>query len=90
MEVQPPLLVNADSGYGTGQLPDKEGQMYHCGVDDLYLIPTAEVPITNLYRDVILNEAQLPSKMPVTHLVSVVKQVVMCSCSRFESFASVR
>ena len=62
MEVQPPLLVNADSGYGTGQLPDKEGQMYHCGVDDLYLIPTAEVPITNLYRDVILNEAQLPVK----------------------------
>lgn len=62
MEVQPPLLVNADSGYGTGQLPDKEGQMYHCGVDDLYLIPTAEVPITNLYRDVILNEAQLPIK----------------------------
>lgn len=61
-EVQPPLLVNADSGYGTGQLPDKEGQMYHCGVDDLYLIPTAEVPITNLYRDVILNEAQLPVK----------------------------
>jgi len=62
MEVQPPLLVNADSGYGTGQLPDKEGQMYHCGVDDLYLIPTAEVPITNLYRDVILNESQLPIK----------------------------
>jgi seryl-tRNA synthetase len=55
-------LVNADSGYGTGQLPDKEGQMYHCGVDDLYLIPTAEVPITNLYRDVILNESQLPIK----------------------------
>jgi seryl-tRNA synthetase len=62
MEVQPPLLVNADSGYGTGQLPDKEGQMYHCGVDDLYLIPTAEVPITNLYRDVILQESQLPIK----------------------------
>jgi seryl-tRNA synthetase len=54
--------VNADSGYGTGQLPDKEGQMYHCQVDDLYLIPTAEVPITNMYRDVILKESDLPVK----------------------------
>ena len=62
MEIQPPLMVNADSGYGTGQLPDKEGQMYHVGLDDLYLIPTAEVPITNLYRDVILQESQLPVK----------------------------
>jgi len=62
IEIQPPLMVNADSGYGTGQLPDKEGQMYHVGVDDLYLIPTAEVPITNLYRDVILQESQLPVK----------------------------
>ena len=61
-EIQPPLMVNSDSGYGTGQLPDKEGQMYHVGVDDLYLIPTAEVPITNLYRDVILQESQLPMK----------------------------
>ena len=61
-EIQPPLMVNADSGYGTGQLPDKEGQMYHASVDDLYLIPTAEVPITNLYRDVILDERQLPIK----------------------------
>jgi seryl-tRNA synthetase len=61
-EIQPPLMVNADSGYGTGQLPDKEGQMYHSTVDDLYLIPTAEVPITNLYRDVILEEKQLPIK----------------------------
>lgn len=61
-EIQPPLLVNADSGFGTGQLPDKEGQMYHATADDLYLIPTAEVPITNLYRDVILQEAQLPVK----------------------------
>lgn len=60
MEIQPPLMVNADSGYGTGQLPDKEGQMYHSTVDDLYLIPTAEVPVTNIYRNVILNEAQLP------------------------------
>ncbi len=61
-EVQPPILVNADSGYGTGQLPDKEGQMYHCQVDDLYLIPTAEVPITNIYRDVILKDSDLPIK----------------------------
>jgi len=61
-EVQPPILVNEDSGYGTGQLPDKEGQMYHVGVDNLYLIPTAEVPITNIYRDVILKESDLPIK----------------------------
>ena len=60
VEVQPPILVNEDSGYGTGQLPDKEGQMYHATVDNLYLIPTAEVPITNLYRDVILSEDELP------------------------------
>lgn len=60
LEVQPPYVVNAASGYGTGQLPDKEGQMYHCTVDDLYLIPTAEVPVTNIYRDVILNEGELP------------------------------
>ncbi len=62
LEVQPPILVNGDSGYATGQLPDKEGQMYHVGVDDLYLIPTAEVPITNMYRDVILKESELPVK----------------------------
>ena len=62
LEVQPPYVVNAASGYGTGQLPDKEGQMYHCNEDDLYLIPTAEVPVTNLYRDVILNESDLPVK----------------------------
>ncbi|MDR3651349.1 MAG: serine--tRNA ligase [Paludibacter sp.] len=62
LEVQPPYVVNAASGYGTGQLPDKEGQMYHCTVDDLYLIPTAEVPVTNIYRDVILNENELPIK----------------------------
>jgi seryl-tRNA synthetase len=60
LEVQPPYVVNAASGYGTGQLPDKEGQMYHCTLDDLYLIPTAEVPVTNIYRDVILNESELP------------------------------
>jgi seryl-tRNA synthetase len=60
--VQPPLLVNEESGYGTGQLPDKEGQMYHATIDNLYLIPTAEVPITNMYRDVILKETDLPIK----------------------------
>lgn len=59
-EVQVPHLINEASGYGTGQLPDKEGQMYHAVADDLYLIPTAEVPVTNLYRDVILNESELP------------------------------
>ncbi len=62
LEIQPPYVVNADSGYGTGQLPDKEGQMYYASADDLYLIPTAEVPVTNIYRDVILNEAELPVK----------------------------
>lgn len=61
-EIQPPIVINADSGYGTGQLPDKEGQMYHIGVDELYLIPTAEVPVTNLYRDVILSDKDLPVK----------------------------
>lgn len=62
LEVQPPYVVNSDSGFGTGQLPDKEGQMYHVGQDDLYLIPTAEVPVTNMYRDVILDEKELPLK----------------------------
>ncbi|MBO4819975.1 MAG: serine--tRNA ligase [Prevotella sp.] len=62
LEVQPPYVVNEASGYGTGQLPDKEGQMYHCNLDNLYLIPTAEVPVTNIFRDVILEESQLPIK----------------------------
>ena len=61
-EIMPPTVVNAASGYGTGQLPDKEGQMYHCDLDDLYLIPTAEVPVTNIYRDVIIDEKDLPIK----------------------------
>ena len=61
-EIMPPTVVNQASGYGTGQLPDKEGHMYHCEVDDLYLIPTAEVPVTNIYRDVILDEKDLPIK----------------------------
>lgn len=62
IEVQPPYLVNAESAYGTGNLPDKEGQMYHCTEDDLYLIPTAEIPVTNIYRNVILDEKDLPIK----------------------------
>ncbi|MBC7744092.1 MAG: serine--tRNA ligase [Flavobacterium sp.] len=61
-EIQPPIVVNEASGFGTGQLPDKEGQMYHIGIDNLYLIPTAEVPVTNLYRDVILKKDELPVK----------------------------
>lgn len=62
IEYQPPLLVNEDSGFGTGQLPDKEGQMYHIGEDNLYLIPTAEVPITNIYRNLIIKDDDLPIK----------------------------
>lgn len=62
VEVEPPFVVNSDSGTATGQLPDKEGQMYHIGLDDLYLIPTAEVPVTNIYRDVIIPESELPRK----------------------------
>ena len=62
IEVEPPFVVNEASGYGTGQLPDKEGQMYHVNLDNLYLIPTAEVPVTNIYRDVILTEEELPKK----------------------------
>ncbi len=62
LEIMPPTVVNEASGYGTGQLPDKEGQMYHCTLDNLYLIPTAEVPVTNIYRDVILEESELPIK----------------------------
>ncbi len=61
-EIQPPIVVNEASGFGTGQLPDKEGQMYHIGIDNLYLIPTAEVPVTNLYRDVIVKEEEFPIK----------------------------
>ncbi len=74
LEYQPPLLINADSGFGTGQLPDKEGQMYYVGEDKLYLIPTAEVPITNIYRNVILGEDDFP-----------VKNVAYSSCFRREA-----
>jgi len=61
-EIQPPIMVNEDSGFGTGQLPDKEGQMYHATADNLYMVPTAEVPVTNIYRDVIVDESELPIK----------------------------
>ena len=74
LEVQPPYVVNADSGYGTGQLPDKEGQMYHCNLDNLYLIPTAEVPVTNIYRDVIVDEKDLPNKTRLIRLASVARR----------------
>ncbi len=73
-EIMPPVVVNEDSGFGTGQLPDKEGQMYHIGLDNFYLIPTAEVPVTNIYRDVILNAEELP-----------VKNVAYSSCFRREA-----
>ena len=62
LEIQPPYVVNEASGYGPGQLPDTEGQMYHCEVDNLYLIPTAEVPVTNIYRDMIIEQKDLPKK----------------------------
>ena len=63
LEVEPPVMVNEASGFGTGQLPDKEGQMYHATADNFYLVPTAEVPVTNIYRDVILDEKDFPVKM---------------------------
>ena len=63
LEVEPPVMVNAASGFGTGQLPDKEGQMYHAHLDDFYMVPTAEVPVTNIFRDVILKESDFPQKM---------------------------
>ena len=63
LEVEPPVMVNAASGFGTGQLPDKEGQMYHANLDDFYMVPTAEVPETNIFRDVILKESDFPQKM---------------------------
>lgn len=63
LEVEPPVMVNEASGFGTGQLPDKEGQMYYANLDNFYLVPTAEVPVTNIFRDVILTEKQLPQKM---------------------------
>ena len=62
-EVEPPVMVNKDSGFGTGQLPDKEGQMYHANLDDFYMVPTAEVPVTNIFRDVILEQNQIPQRL---------------------------
>ena len=62
-EVEPPVMVNAASGFGTGQLPDKEGQMYHANVDDFYMVPTAEVPVTNIFRDVILAPGEIPQRL---------------------------
>lgn len=62
-EVEPPVMVNKDSGFGTGQLPDKEGQMYHAEVDDFYMVPTAEVPVTNIFRDVILGANEIPQRL---------------------------
>ena len=67
LEVEPPVMVNEASGFGTGQLPDKEGQMYHATADNFYLVPTAEVPVTNIYRDVILDEKDFPVKMTFSH-----------------------
>lgn len=63
LEVEPPVMVNKDSGFGTGQLPDKEAQMYYCGLDDFYLVPTAEVPVTNIFRDVILAADEIPQRL---------------------------
>jgi seryl-tRNA synthetase len=78
VEYLPPLMVNEDTAYATGQLPDKEGQMYHVTADGFYLIPTAEVPVTNVYRDVIFAEADLPKKMTAyTHPALGVRQVAM-------------
>lgn len=62
-EVEPPVMVNKESGFGTGQLPDKEGQMYHANLDDFYMVPTAEVPVTNIFRDVILQQNEIPQRL---------------------------
>lgn len=89
-EIIPPHVVNEASGYGTGQLPDKEGQMYHVGVDDLYLIPTAEVPLTNIYRDVILKDNELPIKITgYTPCFQKRSRKLWKRSERIKSFASV-
>lgn len=88
-EIQPPILVNRDSGYGTGQLPDKDSQMYHVQLDDFYLIPTAEVPVTNIYRDVIVKSEELPVKMCIHPMFQEGGRKLRKGCSRTESFASV-
>jgi seryl-tRNA synthetase len=85
-----PHLVNEASGFGTGQLPDKEGQMYHVTVDDLYLIPTAEVPVTNIFRDVILNESELPIQCTgYTPCFRREAGILWSSRARIESFTSI-
>lgn len=98
LEVQPPLVVNQASGLGTGQLPDKEGQMYHATADDLYLIPTAEVPVTNIFRDEILDEKELPVKRCAYSPASAARQeatartcadsTACTSSTRWKSYAS--
>ena len=77
LEVIPPLMVNEDSAYGTGQLPDKEGQMYHVQTDNLYMIPTAEVPVTNIFRNVILKNSDFPVKNVAYSPVLAGKQAAM-------------
>ncbi len=89
-EVMPPILVNEDSGFGTGQLPDKEGQMYHATLDNFYLVPTAEVPVTNIYRDVILNAEMLPVKEYCIYtLFQEGSRFLGSSCKRTQPAASV-
>lgn len=91
LEVEPPVMVNEASGFGTGQLPDKEGQMYHATADNFYLVPTAEVPVTNIYRDVILDEKDFPVKMTAyTPLFPPRSRVVRQGCARTEPSAPVR
>ena len=91
LEVEPPVMVNEASGFGTGQLPDKEGQMYHATADNFYLVPTAEVPVTNIYRDVILDEKDFPVKMTAyTPLFPPRSRVVWQGCARTEPSAPVR
>ena len=91
LEVQPPYLVNEASGFGTGQLPDKEGQMYHDSVDNLYLIPTAEVPVTNIFRDVIVDAKDLPIR--TTAYSACFRReagLIWQRCTRIEPFAPIR
>lgn len=90
-EVQPPLMVNADSGYGTGQLPDKDGQMYYVNEDNLYLIPTAEVPVTNIYRDVILDgDPATGKKYRLFRLFPPGSRFLRQRCKRIEPVTSIR
>lgn len=90
LEVEPPIMVNEASGFGTGQLPDKEGQMYHATADNFYMIPTAEVPVTNIYRDVILDEKDFPVKMTAYTLLPSRSRLVRQGRARTEPPAPVR